>query len=142
MINEQLQRRGLYALAMVLFLLSSWCVIMPLALPMMPLMDKFFWMDVPMQYQRALVVIHGALGLCGAALMISFRPFAWYVLMAVGSIGIVQGLLAVPAFLPTLINILAVFFLYTCRPLYEPNPAVKAPQAAPPSSDALRRRGP
>lgn len=130
MFNAELHRKIVYALAMGLFVVSSILVAVPL-LPLFsytPLMDKFFAADVPMQYQRALVVLLGASGLIGAVLMITFKPQSWYVLMAFGVVGILQGLIAVPAFLPTLANILSVFYLYTIRPLYEP---VKGHPAAP-----------
>ena len=121
MTNEQLHRRVLHGLAMFLFVVCSLLVVAPLALsPTTALMDKFFGMDVPLPFQRALVVALGASGLVGAVLMITFRPEAWYVLIASGVLGVVQGLLSVPAFLPTAMNIACVVYLFTVRPLYFP----------------------
>lgn len=124
--HADFHRKVLYALAMVIFALSSVLAIFPLAMPMMALMDKFFGMDVPLQYQRLLVVLLGAYGLIMAVALITFRPAAWWFLMVTGAIGVVQGLIGVPAFAPILLNILFVFYLYLMRPLYAPVKAVPA----------------
>lgn len=125
--HADFHRKVLYALAMAIFAVSSVLAIFPLALPMMALMDRFFGMDVPLQYQRVLVVLLGAYGLVMAIALITFRRAAWWFLMVTGVIGVLQGLIGVPAFLPTLLNILFVFYLYLMRPLYELKAARSAP---------------
>jgi hypothetical protein len=124
--DAQFHRKALFGLAMVFFSLSSLSVIGPLILPTTPLMDKFFGMAIPLQYQRAMAVLLGAFGLVMSIMLITFRPFAWWFLMVAGVIGVIQGLISVPAFLPTLLNILFVFYLYLMRPLYDPVRAVRA----------------
>ena len=117
--NPRLHRHILAAGAVMLFLVSTFLVVGPLLVPpATPLMDRFFWIEVPLAYQRALVVLLGAAGLVLSALLVTFRPFAWWTLMACMTVGVVQGLVAVPAFLPTMLNILCAFYLWMVRPLY------------------------
>jgi hypothetical protein len=120
--NARLHRHILQAGALLLFAVCSMLVVGPLVLPATtPLMDRFFGVDVPLQYQRALVVLLGACGLVQAVLLVTFTPWSWWILVVTGVLGVVQGLVSVPAFFPTLVNILFVFYLFTLRPLYQPS---------------------
>lgn len=117
--NADFHRKVVHAIALFMFAVSSLLVVAPLALPpTTPLMDKVLGMDVPLQYQRALVVVQGACGLVGALLLLSFRPAAWWVLVVTGSLGVIHGLTSVPVFLPTFLNLIYVIYLFSIRPLY------------------------
>ena len=117
--NAEFHRKIIHAIALLMFAVSSLLVVAPLALPpTTPLMDKLLGIDIPLQYQRALVVVQGACGLVGALLLLSFRPAAWYVLIATGALGVVHGLTSVPVFLPTFVNLIYLLYLFSVRPLY------------------------
>lgn len=117
--HADFHRKVIHAIALVMFVMCSFLVVGTLAVSQTtPLADKFYGMDVPLQYQRALVVVQGAFGLVGALLMLSFHSTAWWILMITGVLGVIQGLTSVPAFLPIFLNVIYVVYLYSVKPLY------------------------
>ena len=123
MTNAGFHRKVLHAIALLMFAACSLLVVGPLIVsPTTPLMDKVLGMDIPLQYQRALVVLQGAFGLIGAVLLITFRPFAWWITIVTGVLGIVHGLTSVPTFFPTFVNIVYVLYMFTVKALYFEDP--------------------
>ena len=129
--NAAFHRKVIHAIALVMFAVSSLLVVAPLALPpTTPLMDKLVGIDIPLQYQRALVVVQGACGLVGALLLLSFRPVAWWIMITTGLFGVLHGVTSVPAFFPTFVNLIYVLYLFSVRPLYQDTAAATASPAA------------
>lgn len=117
--HADFHRKVIHVIALLMFAVCSFLVVGTLAVSQTtPLMDKLLGIDVPLQYQRALVVLMGASGLVGALLLMSFKQPAWWLLMITGVLGVVHGLTSVPVFLPTFVNLIYVVYLYSVRPLY------------------------
>lgn len=114
----KIHRRVFQVGSIFLILISFLMITAPIMMPDQPFLPSMLGRAIPPGLQRSLLIVLGCLHLLEGVLLFTFHRGGWFIGLGTAGLGVINGLVSGPHWIPVLTALFVILYLFYTRPLF------------------------